>query len=217
MSITSFNPMATSNWNLDLPVGGAAPAAPVAPVAPVQATAPTPTATPVANPWGNWNGKGSTFDYAYDAYMFTKFPLNIGGPSFWGGGPIRRTIASAFSKIGQDRLAAYAIRAEFLKVPGMTPDSARLLEMAYVQQTNGQAPLSNKAPIRWLSQFGGGGGVNDFLVRGPLMILLGTCAAQCAMQFGFLPDVPGVGTIKDLGDAAMRIAPQVPSNMPYQQ
>lgn len=212
MSIQATVSTAQPSWKIDLgalgataPVGGAAQPAPV-----VQQQ---PAAT---NTWGSWNGKGQIYDYAYDAYVFSKFPLNIGGSSFWTGGPIRRGLVSMFSKVSNERLVALDIRNQFMKLPGMDADSARLLEMAYTQASNGKPATANKAPLRWLAQFGGGGSLNDWLVRGPLVLTLGILSAQVGVDFGFLPSVPGMDKLRELGDAALRVAPPAPTaNSPY--
>jgi hypothetical protein len=210
MSIQSFTPRAQANWDLNLPVGGTqpvAPAAPAAPTAPVQPQAPQ-----QGNPWENWSAKGQLFDYGYDAYMFSKFPLNVGGPSFWTGGGLRMKMASMFSKIPQERLIVLAVREQFMKVQGMTPDHARVLQMAYYNHLNSDPTLRNTPPLNWLAQYGAGGTMNDWLLRGPLIVEMNLIAGQVALEQGWAPDVPGNGTLTKYGASALSLLPPaVPS------
>lgn len=200
-------------------ISGVAQAVSGTPVAAIGGIAQQPVASttpmPVGNTWGTWNGNSSTFDYAYDAYAFSKFPLSMGGPGFWGAGPVRRWLASTFSKVGEDRLYEYAIRAQFMKVPGMDPSTARLLQIVYAQETNGLAPIDDNAALRWFSQFSGNNVISNVLQQGPLMIAMGAAAAQCAVSFGFIPSVIGVNQIAALAQQAARIAPPLPAGTPF--
>ncbi|HEY9723500.1 MAG TPA: hypothetical protein V6D47_15925 [Oscillatoriaceae cyanobacterium] len=182
---------------------GAAPTIPQ-PVAPA-ATAP---ATTAAQPF-MWSPKTQIEDNAYDAYAFSKFPLNLGGVGFWTGGSIRRSIASMFSNIPADRLQAYGVREQFMRLQGMSPDYARLLQMAYYQQVPANAMTTETMPLTWLAQFGAPGTLNDWMLRGPMIISLGALAAQTAMQMGYVPDVPGNQALESFGQQAAQIAPPV--------
>lgn len=210
MSIQSFAPRAQANWDLNLPVGGAQPVAPAA-TAPA---APVTQAPQQADPWANWSPKGQLFDYAYDAYVFSKFPLNMGGPEFWTGGQARMKLASLFSKIPSDRMITLAVREQFMKVQGMTPDHARVLQMAYYNHLNSDPTLRNTPPLNWLAQYGAGGTMNDWLVRGPLIVEMNLIAGQVALQNGWAPDVPGNGALTNYGAAASRLLPPVAPNVP---
>lgn len=193
MSIQVSPVGAQINWN-----GYAQPAQPAVPTA-------TPTAMPVNTV--TWSPKNQIEDNVYDAYQFSKFPLSLGGESFWTGGSIRRQIASWFSGIPTDRLTAYGVREQFMRLQGMTPDYARLLQMAYYQQVPANAANTEAAPLTWLAQFGAPGGINDWVLRGPMIVSLGVLAAQTAMQLGYVPDVPGNQALESFGQQAGQIAP----------
>jgi hypothetical protein len=213
MSISSYTPAPQSNWSLNL-VGGAAPAAATTPAAP-QAAAPV--AQPqAADPWANWSPKGQVFDYAYDAYMFTKFPLNVGGVDFWTGGPLRMKAASLFSKIPSDRMTTIAVREQFMKVQGMTPDHARVLQMAYYNHLNNDPAMRNTPPLNFLAQYAASGGINDYLLRGPLIVEMNLIAGQVALQAGWAPDVPGNTALKNYGALAARLLPPAAPSVPTQ-
>lgn len=209
MSIQSFNASPTQSWNVGLPTT-VQPMGGTAPVAPVQAQ----PAQQAADPWANWKPQGKVFDHAYDAYMFTKFPLSLGGTKFWTGGQFRMKIASMFSKIPQERLVTIAVREQFMKVQGMTPDHARVLQMAYYAQLNADPALRNTPPLNWLSQFGGGGTMNDWLVRGPLIVTMNLIAAQVALEQGWAPDVPGNSKLSSYGAAAAALLPAAVPTVP---
>jgi hypothetical protein len=209
MSVQFNTPVRTqSNWNVNLPVA-AQPVGGTTPTAPVQAQP-----AQQADPWANWSAKGQVFDHAWDAYMFTKFPLSLGGTSFWTGGSVRMKLASMFSKIPQDRLVTIAVREQFMKVDGLTADHARVLQMAYYNHLNNDPAMRNTPPLNWLAQYGASGGMNDWLLRGPLIVEMNLIAAQVAMEKGFAPAVPGNELLKGFGAKALTLLPPAVPTVP---
>ena len=197
MSVQFSHPVRPqASWNVQLPVAQ-----------PTGGSQPTAQSQPAADPWANWSPKGQVFDHAYDAYMFGKFPLNLGGAGFWTGGGLRRTIATAFSKIPEDRLVAYAVREQFMKVEGLKPDHARVLQRAFYNHLTHNPALAGTPPLNWLAQYGATGSLNDFLLRGPLIVELNLIAAQVAMEQGFAPEVPGNNALTNFGQQAARLLP----------
>jgi hypothetical protein len=190
----------------------------------------TPTYTPPAAPvaadvttasYGtNWNGldpHGNIFDCAYDAWKMNSFPMSLGGVPFWTGGPMRRAIAAMITGIPTERLQALAVRNQFMKVPGMIPDYARVLQVTYANHTQGQQPLKIgnfgsrvNGPLSWLAQYGAPGGVYDWTLRGPLEVEMNTLSVQMAMYSGFRPSVPGNNALENLARAASQYAPPLP-------
>ena len=94
-----------------------------------------------------------------------------------------------------------------MRIPGMKPDFARLLQMAYNNQTGGQQPLHNRAPLQWLGQFSAPGAVNDWIVRGPLVIELSTLALNYGMSMMYTPEVPDATTLGYLAQQALSMSP----------
>jgi hypothetical protein len=186
-------------------------------VAATTASIPQPTAN-VASANYNWNyanPREHIFDHPYDGWRMNKGLMKLGGVGFWSRFAVTRAIASAITNIPTERLKAYAVREKFMQVPGMRPDYARVLQLAYAQQTGGQQPLANKAPLSWLGQFGAPGTVNDWIVRAPFQVTMQTIAVQSAMQTGHYPEVPGNRALESVGQQAMMIAP--PNYNQYQQ
>ncbi|MDB5096036.1 MAG: hypothetical protein JWM80_457 [Cyanobacteria bacterium RYN_339] len=180
------------------PAGGAAPAS-------------------YGNDWNAINPHTHIFDFPYDGWKMNSFPISLGGIGFWTGGPMRKAITSMITGIPQDRLSALAVRTEFMKVPGMTPDYARVLQATYLANTQGQQPMKIgnfgsriSAPLSWLAQYGAPGGVYDWTLRGPLEIEMNTIAMQMTMYTGFRPSVPGNNALETLAQQAMRFAPPLP-------
>lgn len=177
---------------------------------------------PMAQPYGYASPKTAIYDHPYDAYKLERFPISMGGPRFWGGGGIRRAIASFITGVPADRLKNYAVRAEFMKVPGMSADHARLLQSVYASHTQGQQPLRHSlfrggAPLSWLGQYAAPGGTYDWTLRGPLVVELNAIAFQMQMASGYRSDVPGTGAIQRYAQAAMGMAPPMaPGHGAYQ-
>lgn len=205
---------------------GRIPALPPMPLPPALPAVPAPASQPAgpmpadaygyqamaAQPYGYASPKTTIYDHPYDAYKLERFPVSLGGPRFWGGGGIRRAIASFLTGVPEDRLKAYAVRAEFMKVPGMSPDHARLLQMVYANHTQGQMPLRHSllrggAPLSWLGQYGAPGGTYDWTLRGPLVLELNAASFSLQMSSGYRSDVPGNGELQRYGQAAMGMAP----------
>lgn len=202
LNSTSYRPQ--SNWGVDLGVPVAAPAAPVG------GNTPAPVAQPAAQTdWSNWSAKGQLFDHAYDAYMFSKFPLSIGGVGLWTGSGLMRGLAKMFSKIPDDRLITMQVRHQFMKVEGMKADHARVLQLAYYNAANTNPAVGQTHPLQWLAQYGQSGTMADWLVRGPLIVEMGLHAASVTMDLGFTPDVPNNSTLKALGQKAAQLMPPV--------
>lgn len=195
-----------SNWGVDLGLR-TAPTAPTAPVGGNQPVARPATQAQPAQDWGNWSGKGQVFDHAYDAYQFSKFPLSFGGVGFWTGGSIRRKIAGMFSKIPEDRLITLQVRHQLMRVEGMKPDHARVLQLAYFNHASTDPAVGRTHPLQWLSQYGASGSMNDWLLRAPLIVELGMHAAQVAIEQGFVPETPGKDALKRYGQAAAQLMP----------
>lgn len=189
----------------------------------------TPYTTPAAAPavaaapasFGtNWNAvdpHGHIFDYPYDAWKMNSFPMSAGTIGFWTGGPMRRAITSMITGIPTQRLQALAVRNQLMKVPGMTPDYARVLQLAYANHTQGQQPLKIgtfgsriDGPLGWLAQYGAPGSVYDWTLRGPLEVELNTLAVQMTMYTGFRPSVPGNNALENLARGASQFAPPLP-------
>lgn len=193
------------------PTGGAAPVAPQAAVAPANYYPNQPTQQPnQAQSNYNWqyaNPKDHIFDHPYDGYAMNKGLMKLGGVGFWARFAPMRAIASMITKIPTQRLEAYAVREKFMKVPGMRPDYARVLQLAYFNQTGGQQPLGRNAPLSWLGQFGAPGGVNDWVLRGPFLLELNMVSVNYAMQTYHKPDVPGNNALEQLAQQAAMIAP----------
>lgn len=210
MSIQSYRPATVrpqSNWGVDLGLAQpAAGSAPVAPAAPAPVAPPKATTQPTTD-WNNWSPKGTLFDHAYDAYQFSKFPLSMGGVSFWTGGSLRRSIASMISKIPNERLVVMHTRQQFMKLEGMKPDTARLLTAAYFNAASTTPGVAQTHPLQWMAQFGESGSLADWLVRGPLIVELNLHAAQIAMDQGFYPEVPNNSSLKKYGQAAGQMFP----------
>jgi hypothetical protein len=156
--------------------------------------------------YNNWSPKGSILDSGYDAYKFSQFPLSLGGVSLWSGSGFMRSLASAFSGIPTERLEVYNTRSQLMRVPGMKEDYARLLQMAYTSSG------TNLKPMQWLAQYAAAGDINDYLLRGPLLVSLNLFAGKLAVDAGFVADVPGNNTLKALAQEAAKIAPPPKTN-----
>lgn len=177
---------------------------------------------PMGQPYGYASPKTAIYDHPYDAHKLERFPISLGGPRFWGGGGIRRAIASFITGVPADRLKNYAVRAEFMKIPGMQPDHARLFQIAYASHTQGQMPLRHSllrggAPLSWLGQYAAPGGTYDWTLRGPLVVELNAAAFQMQLASGYRSDVPGTNAIERYAQAAMGMAPPQAPGYGYQQ
>ena len=157
--------------------------------------------------WNYANPKDHIFDHPYDGYAMNRGLMKLGGVGFWASFGLTRQFASMVTKIPTQRLEAYAVREKFMKVPGMTPDYARVLQLSYLSQSGGQQPLARNAPLSWLSQFGQSGGIADWTVRGPMMLEMNMNAVNYAMQTYHKPDVPGNNALERLAQGAAMIAP----------
>lgn len=199
---------AQNYWNIDLgltqPVGGSTPTAPVA------------QPQPQTDPWATWTPKGKVFDHAYDDYQFSRFPLSIGGVGLWAGNGVMRGLASAISKIPQERLQAYAVRQQFMKIDNLPPDHARLLQRSYFSAIENDPNVARQKPLEWLSQFGQSGSLAAWLVRGPQIVVLEALRIEIAMKDGFTPDGIGSTRLRGYGEAAMRLAPPPAPKAPQQ-
>jgi hypothetical protein len=167
--------------------------------------------------WNSMNPHQHIFDYPYDAWKMNSFPMQLGGIGFWCGGPLRRAFTSMVTGIPNDRLNALAVRDKFMSLPGMRPDWARVLQVAYANHTQGQMPLKAGSwpnqvdgPDSWLAGYGAPGGIYDWTLRGPLEIELQTGAVQMMMATGFRPDVPGAGSLQQMAAWAATKAPPLP-------
>ena len=226
-SISSYGPSATHRYPALLgpgaTTGGAAPVAQApAPAyaastyAPTQAYAPAATQGVLQAPvtaasaqynWNYANPRDHIFDHPYDGYAMNKGLMKLGGVGFWTRFGVTRSIASAITKIPEQRLHAYAVREKFMKVQGMKPDYARLLQISYFNKTGGQMPLQRNAPLSFLGQFGAPGDVNDWVLRGPFLLELHASSVQYAMSSFYKPEVPGNRELENLARGAMMIAP----------
>jgi hypothetical protein len=164
----------------------------------------------MASPSFNWNTanpRDHIFDHPYDGYALNRGLMKLGGVGFWSRFSLTRSLASMVTKIPTERLHAYAVREKFMQVPGMRPDYARVLQLAYFSQTNGQMPLRKQAPLTWLGQYGAPGDLNDWILRGPFLVTLHTASVQYAMSTYHAPMVPNNREIQAFGQHAMMIAP----------
>lgn len=226
MSIQSFGPSPATRYPALLgqpaATGGAAPVAQqpaYAPTTYVPTTAPAQAASfgqPIGAPVKaastdyNWNyahPRDHIFDHPYDGWAMNRGLMKLGGVGFWTRFSVTRSIASMITKIPQERLHALQVRHQFMKVPGMKPDFARLLQAAYANKTGGQMPLAHKAPLAWLGQFGAPGDVNDWVLRGPFLLELHAMSVQFAMQTFYKPEVPGNRELASIAQGAMMVAP----------
>ncbi|MEB3197274.1 MAG: hypothetical protein VKP62_08730 [Candidatus Sericytochromatia bacterium] len=158
----------------------------------------------------NWNylhPRDHIFDHPYDGWALNRGLMQLGGVRFWTRYAWTRAIASSLTKIPEQRLHAYAVREQFMRVPGMRPDHARLLQLAYQDQTMGRMPLHRLAALSWLGQYGAPGDVNDWVLRGPFLLTLHAASVQYAMGTYHAPAVPSNRELAALGQAALMIAP----------
>gem|GEM_PF-5614140 len=157
--------------------------------------------------WNAANPREHIFDSPYDGWALNRGLMKLGGVGFWSRFSLTRAIAAMITKIPAQQLKAYSVRVSLMRIPGMKPDFARLLQMSYNNQTGGQQPLHNRAPLQWLGQFSAPGQLNDWLVRGPLVIELNTLAMNYAMSTMYTPEVPDATTLGYLAQQALSIAP----------
>lgn len=190
------------------------PARPVSALpAAVAQTSPTPAraqSLQISSPAFNWNTanpREHIFDHPYDGWALNRGLMKLGGVGFWSRYALTRNLASMITKIPTQRLHAYAVREKMMAIPGMRPDYARLLQLAYSDQTNGQMPLHRQAPLTWLGQYGAPGDLNDWVLRGPFLITLHATAVQYAMNTYHAPMVPSSRELQAFGQHAMMIAP----------
>jgi hypothetical protein len=182
---------------------------PAAPSVATASAAPPPTAQmgALSYNWNMANPRDHIFDHPYDGWALNRGLMKLGGVGFWSRYTLTRNIASMITKIPTQRLRTYAVREKFMTVPGMKPDYARVLQLAYFDQTNGQMPLHRQGPLTWLAQYGAPGDLNDWILRGPFLVTLHTASVQYAMNTYHAPLVPNAREIMMFGQHAMMIAP----------
>jgi hypothetical protein len=159
--------------------------------------------------WGYANPRDHIFDHPYDGWALNRGIVGLFPLGFWTRFAPMRGLASAITKVPEQRLHTYAVREKLMRVQGMTPDHARVLQLAYFNATQGQMPLHRNAPLTWLGQYGAPGDINDWVLRGPFILSLHTTAVQYGLSTYHTPAVPGNRELQSLAQHAAMIAPPV--------
>jgi hypothetical protein len=159
--------------------------------------------------WNYANPRDHIFDHPYDGWAMNRGFVGLFPLGFWTRFAPMRGLASALTKIPEQRLHTYAVREKFMRVPGMRPDYARVLQLAYSNATQGQMPMQRNAPLSWLGQYGAPGDINDWVLRGPFILGLHTTAVQYGLATYHTPSVPGNGELLAIAQQALMIAPPV--------
>jgi hypothetical protein len=179
----------------------------VAAAAPSDAYVASAPATTASYNWGYANPRDHIFDHPYDGWAMNRGIVGLFPLGFWTRFAPMRGLASAITKIPEQRLHTYAVREKLMRLQGMTPDYARVLQLAYFNATQGQMPLHRNAPLTWLGQYGAPGDLNDWVLRGPFILGLHTTAVQYGLSTYHTPSVPGNRELQALAQQAAMIAP----------
>ena len=125
-------------------------------------------------------------------HLSRLFGMGIKSPGamrFWGGGPIRRFIASVFTGVPKENLRQYAQMADLMRVPGVKADYARLLHAV---------GISN--PVQ-LAQYGGTD-LGATIQRGVLFATMTAKSIELAANESKSYELPSLDELANISNAA---------------